>query len=170
MRDTAKLRGLASEERLPPGSTTDSGVLSSPINKVGSVLVRTHEKNLLLAVKINDGVLDPGGFSRQQKIQDTVDVLLKGLSSSVLLLRVQENDTLGTTFRDVLVLTLLRVGQTVVLIEEVTGVDAVSFFASGLYDTDTTTGDITETQVETTRLGTDDQKHAIQGSRVLSLG
>ena len=87
-----------------------------------------------------------------------------------MLLRVQENDTLGSTFGDILVLTLLRVGKTVVLIEEVTGVDAVGFLASGLDDTDTTTGDITETQMETTRLGTDDQKHAIQGSRVLSLG
>lgn len=169
VRDTTKLGGLSSEERLPPGSATDARVLGSPVDEVGSVLVRAHEQDLLLAVEVHDRILDPGSLGRQEEIQNGVDVLLKGLSGLVLLRRVEENDTLGTALRNILVLALLGAGKTVVLIEQVACVDAVGLLAARLDDTDTATGDVLEAEVETARLGADNEEHAVQRALVFSL-
>ncbi len=95
-----------------------ASVLGGPVDELSSVLIRTHEENLVLAVQINDRVLDAGADRGQEQIEDTVDVLLEGDPRLVLVVSIQENDTLGTAFGDVLVLALLGVGQIVVLIEQ----------------------------------------------------
>lgn len=168
--NTTKLGRLAGKERLPPGSATRASVLSSPVDELSSVLIRTQEEDLLLAVKVDNGVLDTGGLGGQEKIKDTIDVLLESLASTVLLLGVQEDNTLGTTLRDILVLALLSAGKTVVLIEERSGVDAVSLLVARLDDSDTTSRDVLESEVETSRLGADDEEHAVEGLGVLDVG
>ncbi|KAI6776719.1 hypothetical protein HG530_000664 [Fusarium avenaceum] len=170
VRNTTKLGRLASEERLPPRGATGASVLSSPVDQLSSVLIRTHEDDLFLAVKVDNGVLDARGLGRQEKIKDTIDVLLESLTGTVLLLRVQQNDTLGATLRDVLVLALLCASKTIVLVEETTGIDTVSLLVTRLDNSDTATGNILESEVEAAGLGADDEEHSVEGLGVLDVG
>ena len=170
MWNTTQLGGLAREERLPPGCATVLSVSRSPVNQLGRVLVRTHEQDFVLAVQVYDGILDTRAGGRQEQIQDTVDVLFEGHAGLVLVVDVQQDNTLGTAFGDILVLALLRVGQVVVLIEQRTGIDAVGFLVATLDDTNTASRDVAEAQVETAELGADDEEHAIERLGVLVLG
>jgi len=65
---------------------------------------------------------------------------------------------------------VLGAGKTVVLVEEVASVDAVGLLAARLDDSDTTTRDVLESEVETARLRADDEEHAVEGLGVLNLG
>lgn len=167
VRDATKLRVLTREEGLPPRRATGTGMSGSPVDKLSSVLVRSHEEDLLLAVEIDNGVLDTRAGRREEQVHDRVDVLLERNGHLVLVLVVEEDDTLAATFGDVLVLLLLGVGQVVVLVEERTGVDGVGLATPRLHDTDATTGNVSEAQVEASELGADDQEHAVQGLSVL---
>lgn len=108
--NSTELGALTGEERLPPWGTTLASVLSGPVDQLSSVLIRAHEEDLLLAVKVNNGVLDTWANRWQEKIHDRVNVLLESHASLVLLLGVEEDDTLGSALGDILVLPLLGVG------------------------------------------------------------
>src|SRR5699024_4507604 len=60
MRDTTELGALPGEERLPPRCASSLRMLSSPIHQVGSVLIGTHEEDLILSMKIYNRILDAG--------------------------------------------------------------------------------------------------------------
>lgn len=82
---------------------------------------RFRAHNLLLAVEIDDLVLDSGGLSGEQEIEDTIDKLLKdddGRSANV-----GQDGALRTSFGNVLVLERLRRGESVNLIEQVALID-----------------------------------------------
>lgn len=167
MGNSTKLGALAGEERLPPWRTTLASMLRGPIDQLGSVLIRAHEQDLLLAVEVNNGVLDTWADRWQEKIHDRVNVLLESHASLVLLLGVEEDDTLGSALGDILVLPLLCVGQTVVLVEHSPRVDRERLAIPRLDDTDTATRDIAEAEMEATGLRADDEEHAEQWLRVL---
>lgn len=169
VRDASQLGALAGEEGLPPWGATLPCVFRGPVDQVGSVLVRAHEENLILSVEIHNWILDTRADGGQEKIEDTVDVLLKGNTSLVLVVYIQENDTLGSTLRNVLVLALLGVGKVVVLIEHGASVDAVGLLVTALHDTDTSAGDVSEAEMESAELGADHKEHAIETLGVLML-
>ena len=170
VRDTTQLGSLAREERLPPGGATALSMSRGPVNQLGRVLIRAHEQDLVLAVQVDDGILDTRAGGRQEQIQDTVDVLFEGHAGLVLVVDVQQDNTLGTAFGDILVLALLRVGQVVVLIEQRTGIDAIGFLVATLDDPNTASRDVPEAQMETAELGADDEEHTIERLGVLVLG
>lgn len=161
VRDTAKGFGrFTSGERLPPRRRPSTSVVSSPVHELGSVLVGTKEENLgiLSARNVNDGPLNTRASSWKQKVDDRVDVLLEALG--IVGIESWENGTLGTTLRDILVLQVLSRGQGIVLIEESSDVGVVVLLASGSNDTNTTTRDVSESDVETSEVRADDEEHA----------
>ena len=85
-------------------------MLSRPVDQIGRVLIRSHEQNLLLAVQIDNWVLDTWACRRKEQIHNTIDILLKRHCRLILMLDIEQHDTFTTAFRDILVLPLLRIG------------------------------------------------------------
>ena len=165
--NASQFGALSGEEGLPPRRATLSRVFCGPIDQFGGVLVRSHEENFILSVQIHNWVLDTRADGRQEKVQNTVNVLFKSNAGLVLVIHIKQDHTLGSAFRNVLVLALLRIGQVVVLIEHRACVDAVGFLVAALDDTDTATGNIPEAKMESTELGADHKEHSIEALGVL---
>ena len=136
-------------------------MLSCPIYQVGRVLIGTHEEDLFLAVQVDNWILDAWTGWRQEKINDAVNVLFEGHINLVLVLLVEEDDTLRAAFRNVFVLSLLRASQVVVFVKERPRVDGVRLATPRLDDANTTTRDIPEAEMESAELRGDDEEHAV---------
>lgn len=69
---TELLSRFACGERLPPRSVSRTGVLGSPVHKVGSVLVGTKEENLGIGTvaDIDNLTLDTRGLAGDKKVDD----------------------------------------------------------------------------------------------------
>lgn len=62
---------------------------------------RERAHNLLLLVEIHDGLLDAGSATRDEEVDNRVDVLLERLARRGA--NVGEDDSLASTFRNVLI-------------------------------------------------------------------
>jgi hypothetical protein len=167
---TESLGGFTSRERLPPRSTSRSSVVGSPVHEVGGVLVGTEEEDLGVGstADVDNGALDTGALTGQQEVDDRVDVLVEALG--VVGVDVGQNGTLGSTLRDILVLEVLGRRQGIVLVEQGSDVAVVVLLASRSDDSDTTSGDVSESDVESTEVGADDKEHAERLLGVLDVG
>lgn len=160
--------GLAGGERLPPWRAASASVLGSKIHEVGSTLIGAEEEDLLLAEKVDDLFLNTGGLPLDEQVKDGIDVLLKGKLGVGI--EGGQDGTLGTTFWDLLVLEMLCGGEGIVFVEQGSLVDGVVFAIPGTDDADTTTGDITEADVETTEFGTNDKDDTVGLDGVFDFG
>lgn len=146
--------------------------------------VGAEEEKFWGSVKINEALLDPRAMSGNEKIQDRVDIFLEtepwGGSET------RQDCTLGTSLRNVFVLQGLSPGKTVVFIEtgiekSVSGprglirnrqhplVDGVILPIPGPDDSDSTSCDVPEPEMESSELVADDDEHPVRLSRVLDL-
>lgn len=82
---------------------------------------------------------------------------------------IEKDDTLTSTFWDILVLALLGVGKVVVLFEHVSCVVGPVLNASALDDTNTTTGNISESEMEASEFRTNNKEHSVERCLVLLL-
>lgn len=87
-----------------------------------------------------------------------IDVFLEALG--VVRVKCRQDGSLGTSFWDILVLQVLRRGQGVILVEKRSDVGVVVLLSSRSDDSNTTSSDVSESDVESSELGTDHEEHA----------
>jgi hypothetical protein len=87
-----------------------------------------------------------------------IDVFLEALG--VVRIKCRQDGSLGTSFWDILVLQVLRRGQGVILVEKRSDVGVVVLLASRSDDSNTTSSDVSESDVESSELGADDEEHS----------
>lgn len=66
--------------RQDPSQKIKPALTSSPVHHVGGTLIRAKEQELWLAVQVNDGLLDSGGLTRNEQVDDGIDVFFEASS------------------------------------------------------------------------------------------
>ncbi|KAH3669416.1 hypothetical protein OGAPHI_001537 [Ogataea philodendri] len=119
VRNTAQSWRLSGEKGLPrepKHSSSFSSVQGGPVNVTGGVLVRTHVQHLWLVVQINNRLLTR---VLDQQVQQRVDVLGETLFWSILSSsQIEQDDSFGPSFGNILVFALLGACEIVVLVKQ----------------------------------------------------
>jgi hypothetical protein len=176
---------------LPPGGVPLSSVETSPVHEAGSVLIRSEEQDLgvLASGQVDNLLLDSGRLTGNEQVNDGVDKVLE--AQGEVGIEVGQDGRLGTTFDDKAVsantdlgsasqannfrailnsLLLLSTGQSVGLVEQGPGVLGIVLPTSRSNDSNTTSSDVLESNVESTEIGSDDEEDPEGRQGVLDLG
>ena len=94
----------------------------------------------------------------QDAVQQCVNVLLERHGLLLLVVKRQEDRALRATLGDVLVLSLLGVGEVIILLEDALGVLEVRLGAPRLDEPEAAARDVDEADVEATELSTDHEE------------
>ena len=176
---------------LPPGSVPLSGMETSPVHETGSVLIRSEEQDLgiLASGQVDNLLLDSGRLTGNEQVDDGVDKVFE--AQGKVCIEVGQDGRLGTAFDDEAVsacgnlglasqatnlraildsLLLLSAGQSVGLVEQSPRVLGIVLPASRSNDSNTTSSDVLEPDVESTEIGSDDEEDPERRQGVLDLG
>ena len=170
--DTTERRRLTGGECAPVRVAALLGVEGSPLHDTSGTFIRAEEEDLLLAVVVDDIVAVTGlGLGvDDEDIEEGGHEALEGDEALVLAVGVQENSTLGTELGDILVLEVLSEGKVEGLLELRSDVLGVALLVTRLDETDTTTRDIGETDVEALELSTHHEEDGEGEAREVHIG
>lgn len=121
-------------------------------------LVGAKEQDLGLgsARHVDNLSLDTGGLTGKQQVDDRVDKLFKAQLERGT--QVWQDGSLGTTFDNQAVLLLLGARQGVCFVEQGSRILVVVFLSTRSYDSDTTSSDVLESNVEASEIAADDKE------------
>mmetsp|Transcript_42179 Transcript_42179/g.100855 ORF Transcript_42179/g.100855 Transcript_42179/m.100855 type:complete len:474 (-) Transcript_42179:961-2382(-) len=179
MRHASKLHTLPCGKGFPVRVASHPRQLGTEVHEAGGVLVGSEEEQLLMPFHVPR--VDPA-LGRQHAVQERVQVpdearalrrgALRGRSGKHVAAPggrpggVRQDDALGTTLRDVLVLVLLRECEVVALVEQRRVVPLVRRLVPGEHQADAAAGDVSEADVESVEVAALDEVDGIGQGRV----